>query len=232
MSKVYMDCAWFIFDGFDLDETLRLGHVLECEIWFRETKGFLYDEEGYLLLPIFIIADAEEFINIFCEAVYPRARFVHCQLVSLTDFQREKVGRGVSLERYRQLFQYWYAHNKRIERGLPFWVRALCSVQDINAETLFQAITLADASQISIRYNFISLREPSFTFYIKISFSHQFDQKLNEIGRILGFQWWTIRRRFLRDEEDEDSAFDNEDVMRSLTYETIPAFLEAIKPSL
>jgi hypothetical protein len=232
MSKVYMDCAWFIFDGFDLDETLRLSHVLECEIWFRETKGFLYDEEGYQLLPVFILADAEEIIKILCEAVYPHARFILYRLVSLTDFQAERVGRGVSLERYRQLFQYWYAHNKRIEKGLPFWVRASWPVQAVSAETLSQAIKLAEASEISIRYGVISSTELSCDFYFKVSFHHQFDRKLNEIRKILGLDYWLVVRRFLKDEEGEVENFDDEEAMPHLTHDTIPAFLDAIKPHL
>lgn len=124
MNRVYMNCGWLIFDGFDLDETLRLSHVLECEIRFREIKGgFIYDN-GYLLLPVVISSVAEEIIKIYCEIVHPSARFVQCQLTSLTDFQEGGVGFGVPRERSIQLMGRWCAHNKRIEKGYPFWTQA------------------------------------------------------------------------------------------------------------
>jgi hypothetical protein len=232
MSKVYMECAWLIFDGFDLDEMLRLSHVLECVIWFRGTK-IIYDE-GYLLLAVFILADAEEIIKIFCEVVYPYARLIPYRLASLAEFQGESVGLGASLERYRQLMRYWYAHNKRVEKGLPFWAWAEWPVQSIRSETLSAAIKLAEMSGIAIHCSISDHPTQSLTFYFKVSSYHEFHIKLDEIQRILGLEYWVIIRRLLHieDVEDEDPAFKKEEAMPRFTYDTIPAFLEAIKPYL
>ena len=184
MSKVFVECQWFI-NGSDIDEILRLSHVLECEIWRKGT--FVYDE-GYLLIPVFISADAEEIIKIFCETVQPHARFVHCKLTSPTDFQREKVeevGHGVSHARWEQLLEYWYAHNKRIEKGFAFWIYTLWPVQSVNLKTLTEVINLAETSEISIYYRTAQHLPRSFELYFKVFSYHQFDVKFNEIRKYL-----------------------------------------------
>jgi hypothetical protein len=231
MIKVFVECRWFV-NGFDIDEILRLSHVLECEIWFN--MAFIYDE-GYLFLPVFISADAEEIIKIFCEIVQPHARFVQCKLASLTDFQREKVqqlGRGVSLERYKQLLTGWSAHNKRIEKGLPFWTHAFWTAQAISVNTLIEVITLAEISAISIGYSPIEQPSQFLNFYFKVASYHQFDVKLNEIGHLLQLEPWRIVRRPLIVEPEYSSEFAKIKALPRLTHDTIPAFLDAIKPHL
>jgi hypothetical protein len=154
-------------------------------------------------------------------------------LASLRDFQGQRVGSGVSPSRYKQLMQGWYAHNKRVEKGLPFWATAFWPVEWMKLETLSAAIRLAETSGIDIHYKTLEHTTQFFTFYFKVSSYDQFDTKLDHIREILRLKAWHVIRHPLDAEEDEESPYEKEkSATPHLTHDTIPVFLETIKPYL
>lgn len=258
MSDVFIEAQILILDmdGDDLKDLVRIGRLLECDLALFWTKFFFLD--GYLMIPMVIRAYGDELVSIFREAAQHHGQITPyvgtenlleaCAKMDIaTDMRRwfdprvpkyiwgdqegdEEWAVPFEIEQVFVYLKHISLHNQNIAHRLPFWATgfremAFLESHPLTLEQLNTAIYMAENHSICIFYQMCELRVD---FYFKISDYAQFDAHLNALQGCLGleYNYWRIIYGTANRLSAQIEAYSR------LTHNTIPAFLEAIKPHL
>jgi hypothetical protein len=249
-------------DGDDLKDLVRIGRLLECDLAIFWTKFFFLDGHLMIPMVmraygdeiVAIFREAVQHHAQIMPYVGSENLLEACGTMDIaTDMRRwfdprvpkyiwgnqegdEEWAIPFEIERVFFYLKNISRHNQRIAQGLPFWATGIwepdrVDPKNLTLEHLKAIVHVAESHSISLFYRVRELPFRYLDVYLKISDYSHFDVHLNTIQRLLclKYNYWRV---IYSSTEYCTSDFSELETYPHLTHETIPAFLDAIKPYL
>jgi hypothetical protein len=239
----------------------RLAHAFKCKIWFRWFDR-VFSETGYQVIPVLISSHSYKILSFFLEARDPKRLLTHVKAIEpstedLIWIEEEKLQIGApSVETMRlHHLEAVVFHNQRVQSALPLWAQMSWSPL-LEKDVLERVTYVAREHGISIYYFIVDEPTQPVKMYLKISNRSHFDRHLDKIKEILSLKDWRLvyphnislpkrlngnfvgamqLRAFWRKYMiplQYRLYLGSLETFPRLTHDTIPAFLDAIKPHL